>query len=378
MKQLFCRFCYGKEGRVTEMEQAITLKLKLHEPTQAKREMYQLMADRVTEFANRYLSLPPDKKPKTSKDAKKYSEELPSCVLCHAIRDTKSEPKAKRFKRLWPAFSYQNFRVEKEFSQNGGAVWKASFPTLEKRIGVPIIVQPYQGKYLEMLLSGKAKQGSARLVKRGKEWYIHLSLTVTIEQKQKPEKVMGIDLGLIDLLVASVCGQTLFFSGAELAYIRRHYAQLRRRFQNARAYRALKRLGNKEHRWVTDVNHKISKAVIEFAESHGVTKIRMEDLTRARWVKAQRKAQRKDPGRNLHYWPFYQLQHFIAYKATLTGIEVEYVNPNLTTVTCSRCGEIVRSRPQGRWFRCPRCKKVKHIDVNGADNIAQAVSGLAA
>jgi IS605 OrfB family transposase len=360
------------------MEQVITLKLKLHEPTQAKREMYQLMADRVTEFANRYLSLPPDKKPKTSKDAKEYSEKLPSCVLCHAIRDIKSKPKAKRFKCLWPAFSYQNFRVEKELSEGGGAVWKASFPTLEKRIGVPIIVQPYQKKYLEMLLSGKAKQGSARLVKCGKDWYIHLSLTVTIERKQKPEKVMGIDLGLIDLLVASVCGRTLFFSGGELACIRRHYTELRWKLQKAGAYRALKRLGNKEHRWVTDVNHKISRAVIEFAKSYGVTKIRMEDLTGARWVKAQRREQRRDPGRSLHYWSFYQLQQFIAYKAALAEIEVEYVNSDLTTLTCSRCGEVIKNRPKGRWFRCPRCKRIKHIDVNGAENIAQAVSGLTA
>lgn len=360
------------------MEQVLTIKLKLHEPTQEKRRMYQLMADRVTQFANRYLELAPEERPETSKEAARISEPLPSAVLNQAIRDIKSKPKVKRFKHLWPCFNNQNFRVEREFSENGGAAWKTSFPTLEKRIGVPIVVQPYQKKYLEMLFSGKAKQGSARLVKCGKDWCIHLSLTVTIERKQKPEKVMGIDLGLIDLLVTSVCGQTLFFSGAELAYIRRRYAELRRKLQKAGAYRALKRLGDKEHRWATDVNHKISRAVVEFAELHGATKIRMEDLTGARWEMAQRKEQRRDPGRSLHYWSFYQLQQFIAYKAALAEIEVEYVNSDLTTLTCSRCGEVIKNRPKDRWFRCPRCKRIKHIDVNGAENIAQAVSGLAA
>ncbi|RJX18226.1 MAG: transposase [Ammonifex sp.] len=358
------------------MEQTLTIKLKLYNPTQAKREMYQTMADRTTSFANRYLSLDKKERPKTSKDATKISEKLPSCVLCHAIRDIRAKKKVRRFKRLWPSFSYQNFRVEKETSQSGGAVWKASFPTLEKRVGVPIVVQSYQEKYLEMLLSGQAKQGSAKLVKSGKDWYILLSLTISVKEKQG-EKIMGVDLGQIDLLVASVSGQALFFSGKELAYTRRRCAELRYRLQKAGAYRALARLGDKEHRWVTDANHKISRALIDFAVAHGVTKIRLEDLTGTRWTKQQRKERRRDHGRCLHYWPYYHLRQFIEYKAALAGIRVELANPDLTTLTCSRCGEVIRSRPKGRWFRCPRCKKIKHIDVNGADNIAQAISGFA-
>jgi len=89
---------------------------------------------------------------------------------------------------------------------------------------MPVVVQPYQKKYLEMLFSGRAKQGSAKLVKSGKDWYIHLSLTV-----------------------------------------------------------------------------------IDFAIAGGVTKIRLEDLTGARWANPQRKEQRKDRGRCLHCWPYYQL-----------------------------------------------------------------------
>ncbi len=288
------------------MEQTITLKIKLYEPTRAKQEIYQEMADRTTEFANSYLGLDKKDRPKTSREAKEYSKPLPSAILAQAIRDIRSKPKAKRFKRLWPCFNNQNFCVEKKASRDGGAVWKASFPTLEKRVGVPVVVTPYQEKYLNLLLAGKAKQGTARLVRCGKDWYIHLSLTVAVEQGQKPEKIMGIDLGLIDLLVASAGGQTLFFSGAELAYIRRHYADLRHKLQKAGAYRALKELGDKEHRWVTDVNHKISRAVIEFALLHGVTKIRLEDLTGVRWTDRQSKKQCRDHGRSLHCWPFYQ------------------------------------------------------------------------
>lgn len=359
------------------MNQVITLKLKLHEPTKVKRDIYQTMADCTTAFAKRYLTLDKDARPKTSRDAKEYSDLLPSAVLNQAIRDIRSKRKAKHFRRLWPSFNNQNFRVEKEQPRSGGAAWKASFPTLEKRIGVPIVVVPYQERYLEMLISGGARQGSARLVKCGREWYIHLSLTVAV--KEKPNgKIMGIDLGLITLLVASINNQTLFFSGSRLAYIRRRLNKLRRKLQKAGAHRALIKLGDKEHRWITDVNHKISCVVVEFAKLHGVGMIRMEDLTGVRWTKNQRRKQRKDPGRSLHKWAFYQLQQFIEYKATLAGITVEYANRDNTSRTCSRCGEVKPSRSNSRWFTCPRCKKQKHVDANAADNIAHAISGLAA
>lgn len=94
----------------------------------------------------------------------------------------------------------------------------------------------------------------------------------------------------------------------------------------------------------------------------------MENLAGVRWIKKQSRKQRKDHGRSLHYWPFYQLQQFIEYKATLAGIEVEYVNRDRTSLTCSRCGEAIKGRPKSRWFVCPRCRKTKHIDVNAADN----------
>ncbi|KLU61423.1 putative transposase DNA-binding domain protein [Peptococcaceae bacterium CEB3] len=359
-----------------EKGQVITIKLKLFNSTKTKQDMYQTMADRTTDFANRYLGLDKPMRPKSSGDAKLHSEPLPAAVLCQAIRDIEAKKNAKSFKRLWPDFNNQNFRIEKETMQDGGAAWKVSFPTLEKRVGVPIQAEKYQVKYLELLLSGQAKQGTAQLIKCGRQWYIHLALTVSVKAEKKPPKYMGVDLGLIDLAVASILGSTLFFSGAELAYIRRHYAELRKKLQKKGAHKALRKLGNKEHRWIMAINHTISRRIIEFAKAHGVSVIRLEDLRGARWTKSQRKKQRKDAGRSLHSWAFFQLRQFIEYKAALAGIEVELVNPELTSLTCSRCGEVRTSRPAGRWYTCPRCGKVKHIDANAADNIAQAISGL--
>jgi IS605 OrfB family transposase len=90
---------------------------------------------------------------------------------------------------------------------------------------------------------------------------------------------------------------------------------------------------------------------IEFAKEQGVTKIRMEDLTGARWEMKQRKKQRQDNGRSLQSWSFYQLQEFIEYKAIFAGIEVEYVNKDNTSMICSVCGHKFTSRPEGRMFK---------------------------
>lgn len=360
------------------MEQTITLKLKLYNPTQEKQKMYQTMADRVTDFANRYLSLDKKSRPKTSKEAKQYSEPLPSAVLTQAIRDIKAAKNAQKFRVLWPNFNNQNFKIEKESTKDGETVWKVSFPTLEKRIGVPVEVKKYHANFLEKLLAGEAKQGSAKLVKQRGRWYVMLNMTLHIKEKaREKEKIMGIDLGLIGLLVANANGQTLFFRGGRVAYMRRRYQSLRSRLQRAGAYRALKRIGDKEHRIVTDINHKISKEVIKFAVEHGVTKIRMEDLSGARWTMEQRTEQRKDSGRSLQSWAFYQLQQFIEYKAALHGIKVEYVVADGTSMICSVCGEKLSSRPKGRMFTCPNCKSIRHIDANAAKNIADAVSGIA-
>ena len=68
-----------------------------------------------------------------------------------------------------------------------------------------------------------------------------------------------------------------------------------------------------------------------------------------------------------------QLRAFIAYKATLAGVRVAYVNPAYTSQTCSRCGhcEKANRRSQAR-FLCVQCGYACHADLNAAENIRRA------
>ncbi|MDN4594613.1 transposase, partial [Polycladomyces subterraneus] len=101
----------------------------------------------------------------------------------------------------------------------------------------------------------------------------------------------------------------------QCAYIRRRYAAKRRRLGKAKKLDAIRKSKNKEARWMKDHNHKISRQIVNFAVSNGVGLIRMEDLTDIR----NRAKSKKEAGRNLHSWSFYQLKEMIRYKAEMAG-----------------------------------------------------------
>jgi IS605 OrfB family transposase len=123
-----------------------------------------------------------------------------------------------------------------------------------------------------------------------------------------------------------------------------------------------------------DQNHKISRQIVNHAIANGVGVIRMEDLTD---IRNTAKSKRTDQGRNLHSWSFYQLKEFIKYKAEIVGIRFELVNPEYTSQTC-KCGHQAKANRNGLQFRCKECGHTCHADLNGAINIARAISGLTA
>ncbi|AMA71814.1 MULTISPECIES: RNA-guided endonuclease TnpB family protein [Aneurinibacillus] len=348
----------------------ITLRLELHKPTQVKQEMYQRMTELNTEFAN-WLLHHPELNKATSKIFKDFSsQKFPSAIVNQTIREVKSQKKnqkAKTFRKLWCCFNNQNLKVEKK-----GDFYTVAFPTLEKIIGVPVVARPYQQAWLNRIINGTAKQGAAKLYKKKKKWYLAIPITFEVEQR-KETKVMGVDLGLRYIAVASVGTKSLFFKGNQVAFIRRCFAARRRKLGKLKKLSAIKKSKDKESRWMKDQNHKISRQIVDFALTNGVGIIRMEDLTDIR----NRAKSKKEAGRNLHSWAFYQLQKMIKYKAEMVGIRFELVKPDYTSQTC-KCGYRDRANRNGIHFKCKKCGYTIHADLNGAINIAKAISGLVA
>lgn len=219
------------------------------------------------------------------------------------------------------------------------------------------------------------KLGDARMfVSKGKV-FLSVSFSTQIEQVAKPnDAVIGVDRGINYLAVATDGKRSQFFGGKRVKHIRNRYLKTRASLQQKKATtntrsirRVLKRLRGKEARFMRDVNHTISRGIIDFAKQTGNPTIAIEELDgiRNNTKKRLRKEQRKD----VNSWAFYQLEQYLQYKAADLGFEIVDVDAKYTSQGCSRCGHIEKSNRNGHKFVCKACSFSLHADLNAARNI---------
>lgn len=192
--------------------------------------------------------------------------------------------------------------------------------------------------------------------------------------KEAPEiyshnNFIGIDLNSTGHLAVVANPQTgkILKLGKKAWHIRKKYSNLRKKFQSKKKYRKLKQIKNKESRIIKDLNHKISRKIVNYAYENQ-TGIRLENLTGIR----KNKKGKKMLSYNLNSWSFYQLRQFIDYKAKLLGIPVSYVAPCYTSQICSRSG--LMGERNKDIFKSP-IYGVESSHVNAAFNIALAQNG---
>ena len=125
------------------------------------------------------------------------------------------------------------------------------------------------GEHFSAYLDGSYSLGTAKLVELNGLWYLHIPVTKTIEdfEKEKVRHVVGIDRGLRFLAVSyDEQGKTEFVSGKKIATKRRKFQEVRRQLQSKgtkSAKRRLKAISGRENRWMSDVNHRISKTLVQ-------------------------------------------------------------------------------------------------------------------
>jgi len=287
---------------------------------------------------------------------------LPSALKNQAIRDAKSV--------------YAKYRKTKTRSilKKPVSVWNNQnwtlkdgvlcFPVIVNgkctRIKVPVLLTTYQ---LEKL---NGKPGTLRITEKSGKWIAQIA--VTVEEKENTDVgVLGVDLGLKCPAVAvTETGKTKFFgNGRENKYMKRKFRSKRKKLGKAKKPQAIKKLNDKEQRWMKDKDHKISRQIVDFAIQEGVGTIRLEQLS---GIRQTARTSRKNE-KNLHTWSFYRLAQYIEYKATLSGIRVEYVDPKYTSQTCPECSE--RNKARDRKYKCS-CGFKTHRDRVGAINIIKA------
>lgn len=257
-----------------------------------------------------------------------------------------------------------------------------------------------QRTILQNLISKNYKLGQCQLSYERPKWFLSVVYShETAERVLDENRILGADLGCVNALYASSFGNKGAFriSGEEISAFERKQAAMQNRApQNSmEKIEALeKRKKEKQHQarycgegrighgtktrvapayqdqdkianFQKTINHRYSKALIDYAVKNKYGTIQMEDLSGIK--------EGTDYPKRLRHWTYFDLQTKIEYKAKEAGIKVVKVNPQYTSQRCSRCGFIdARNRPTQEKFCCIVCGFETNADYNASQNLSIA------
>lgn len=195
--------------------------------------------------------------------------------------------------------------------------------------------------------------------------FAYISVQVDDQPEMIPQQKIGVDRNTTGHIAVAANPDTgkIIKLGKSALHVHQKYSAIRKRLQRERKFRELKKVKDRESRIVKDLNHKVSRKLVDMAKDQNATLV-FEDLNGIRKTRKQHRSFKYA----LHSWSFYQLQQFVEYKAKLLGVLVRYIDPAYTSQTCSKCGTL--GQRSGKEFKCPACGHVDHADVNAAFNIA--------
>lgn len=214
--------------------------------------------------------------------------------------------------------------------------------------------------------------GTAKLVYKHKKWFLHIPMTKEIPELEftNANNIVGVDLGINFLATTyDSKNKTKFYKGRAVKHKRGQYKALRKQLQMRQtpsARKRLKQIGSRENRYVTDVNHQITKALVD--QYPKGTLFVLEDLS------GIRSTTEKVCVRNRYVsvsWAFYQFRQMLEYKAQLNGQRVIVMDPKYTSQTCPKCGHIERGNRNKKThtFECRNCHYRSNDDRIGAMNL---------
>lgn len=234
-----------------------------------------------------------------------------------------------------------------------------------------VIVTPIFNGW-EQYFDGSWTLGTAKVLKSGKHWYLHIAVTKEVEKPEfKSSHVVGIDRGLRQLLtIYDEKGKTIFVNGKQILQKRRYYKNLRKELQSKgtkSAKRRLKAIGERESRWMSDVNHCLSKTLVNRYGSGTI--FILEDLTGVTFDTVSKRS-KKDRYEH-HSWSFYDFEQKLIYKAIDKGSQVVSCDAHYTSQRCPKCGYIdARNRNKDKHeFCCKACSYRTNDDRVAAMNI---------
>jgi putative transposase len=203
---------------------------------------------------------------------------------------------------------------------------------------------------------------------------------LVVENGKQPKAAPGttivaVDLGEIHPAVIGDERQATIITCRERRHQQQGHAKrlaklskaLSRKLKGSRRERRLKaarsRMRAKHKRVMRDMEHKISRAIVDVAVEHQAGRIVIGDVRDI----ADGVEHAKRHNQQVSQWNHGRLRQYISYKAAAEGMLVELIEEHYTSQTCPTCGG--RHKPRGRNYSCGRCGFSAHRDVVGQINI---------
>ena len=282
-------------------------------------------------------------------NSSKYYKEVPCVVAKSLALKYQSNRKCKRVSRVVIPICGDKGRQVKL----SDAIDAIRIPALFKKQWIPVCFsKPIVGNV----------RGVEFIRQHGK-WFVVVQYDTPKRPVQGFSSVVGVDRnsrGNVAVACNLSTGKVRKL-GPDAGKLKEGYRNRRSNLQSKGAFGLCAKISGQQERRTKDINHKVSKSVVDFAKSTS-SAIVLEDLGTIRKGKARKYTEKSQ-------WSYFQLDAMIRYKAALFGIPVFYVDPRNTSKCCSRCGTI--NSPNGKRFECSNCGHIDHRDVNAGFNIAK-------
>ena len=212
------------------------------------------------------------------------------------------------------------------------------------------------------------------LLKKGK-WYAHIVYEVEEPKVELNNKVMAVDLGIINTAVtADTEGNATIYSGKQILAIQHYFNKekaklqsiLTKQYPNRHSSRALRILQNKQNRQINQALHTHSKEIIKDCVKKGIKTLIVGDVTDIR----KDKNWGRFGNQRLHSWLFSQSTQQLKYKGVKAGIRFATRDEAYMSQKHYICEIIRKSNRKTRGlYHCKKCNQTINADVNGAMNL---------
>jgi len=253
---------------------------------------------------------------------------------------------------------------------------------------------PILGYSSTLLLYKDRKIAEAKLVKRGKDWFIHITFSkkeekgkakkkeegLTTESENKEEKkkeefkvtgIVAVDVNQDFLTVGNDKAVVEIPTRLDDAY---HYVEEAQKLQQKypTKWKYSKHIQNRiahffrrERNILMDFAKKVGRWIVDIALLLKANVIVLERLTKMiKHVGDLRKNYRL----KLYLMQYGRIQKWIEWEAQKYGLKVIKVNPAYSSTTCPKCGTLMKESDY-RTFRCPNCGFEEHRDYISVLNL---------